>query len=196
MNAQFHSPFSDQPVVAPNALSAGGSRRSALRRIAGSGVLVATMLALGGCGFALRQPPEFSFSTVYVTNSLESPVSKALQRELASAGIQVVAGAPTGPQARTVVLGVIRDQRERTVVGQTTAGEVRELELRHRFRFNLATPTGKRLIEDQEILLQRDISFSESDVYAKAAEEQLMFTDMQSDLVQQVMRRLAAIKSL
>ena len=159
-------------------------------------MLVATMLALGGCGFALRQPPTFSFGTVYVTNSLESPVSKALQRELASAGVQVVAGAPAGPQARTVVLGVIRDQRERTVVGQTTAGEVRELELRYRFRFNLVTPTGKRLIDDQEILLQRDISFSEADVYAKTAEEQLMFTDMQNDLVQQVMRRLAAIKSL
>ena len=197
MNAQHLSQSSDPSAVASHTPAAASGRRSALRRIAGVGALAASTLALAGCGFALRQTPEFSFDTVYVTNSLASTVSKALQRELASAGLDVIAGSPPpGPKARTVVLGVIQDQRERTVVGQTTSGEVRELELRYRFRFNLVTPAGKRLIEDQEILLLRDITFSETEVYAKAAEEQLMFIDMQSDLVQQVMRRLAAIKSL
>jgi LPS-assembly lipoprotein len=196
MNAQIHTLPPRPSVSASHAPSADGGRRSTLLRIAGAGLLTVTALALGGCGFALRQAPTFSFDTVYVTNSVASTVSKALQRELSTAGIQVIAGAPTGPKARTVVLGVIRDQRERTVVGQTTSGEVRELELRYRFRFNLVTPVGKRLIDDQEILLQRDITFSETDVLAKSAEEQLMYTDMQSDVVQQVMRRLAAIKSL
>ncbi|QCB47990.1 LPS assembly lipoprotein LptE [Hydrogenophaga sp. PAMC20947] len=196
MNAQIHTLPSQPSVSVSNAPSVDGGRRSTLLRIAGAGALAASALALGGCGFALRQTPTFGFDTLYVTNSLESPVSKALQRELASAGIQVITGAPTGPKARTVVLGVMADQRERTVVGQTTSGQVRELELRYRFRFNLSTPTGKRLIANQEMLLQRDISFSETDVYAKAAEEQLMYTDMQSDMVQQVMRRLAAVKSL
>jgi LPS-assembly lipoprotein len=171
-------------------------KRRLLRRVAGAGALLALASALGGCGFALRQAPKFSFDTVYVTNNVASTVSKALQRELAAAGIQVIVGAPPGPKARSVVLGVQRDQRERSVVGQTTSGQVRELELRYRFSFNVATPTGKRLIEDREILLQRDISFSETDVYAKSAEEQLMYTDMQNDLVQQVLRRLAAIQSL
>ncbi len=194
---QHSIPPSRQPLAAhsDSSLAAIG-RRGALRRVAGASALMALVGALGGCGFALRQPPEFSFDTVYVTNNVASTVSKALQRELASAGIQVITGAPAGPQARAVVLGVLRDQRERTVVGQTTSGQVRELELRYRFTFNLATPAGKRLIEAREILLQRDISFSETDVYAKAAEEELMFSDMQSDLVQQVLRRLAAIHSL
>jgi LPS-assembly lipoprotein len=198
MNAKNNSLSSQSsaPVLTPAAQLVDGSRRLVLRRFAGAGALVATATALSGCGFALRKAPEFVFDTVYVTNRVTSTVAKALQRELTSAGLDVIAGAPPGPKARAVVLGVIRDQRERTVVGQTTSGEVRELELRYRFRFNLATPTGKRLIDNQEILLTRDISFSETDVYAKAAEEQLMYTDMQSDLVQQVMRRLAAIKSL
>jgi LPS-assembly lipoprotein len=42
----------------------------------------------------------------------------------------------------------------------------------------------------------RDISFNESSALAKETEEQLLYRDMQSDIVQQLMRRLAAVKSL
>ena len=55
---------------------------------------------------------------------------------------------------------------------------------------------GKELIPATEILQQRDISFSESAVLAKEAEEALLYRDMQTDIVQQLMRRLAAVKSL
>jgi LPS-assembly lipoprotein len=192
MNAQHPSLSSDPSGHLSPVQSVRDDRRQAMRRIAGVGALMATSIALGGCGFALRQAPTFSFDTVYVVDSLSSNVSRALQRELASSGIKIVAGLPSGAPAKAVVLRVVADQRERTVVGQTTSGQVRELE----FRFSLATPAGKRLIENQEILLQRDISFSETDVYAKAAEEQLMYADMQSDVVQQIMRRLAAVKAL
>ena len=44
------------------------------------------------------------------------------------------------------------------------------------------------------IALTRDITFADTDVLAKEAEEQLLFRDMQSDMVQQILRRLAAAK--
>ena len=46
------------------------------------------------------------------------------------------------------------------------------------------------------MVLQRDISFNETAVLAKETEEILLYRDMQSDLVQQLLRRVAAIKSL
>ncbi|HJW54370.1 MAG TPA: LPS assembly lipoprotein LptE, partial [Burkholderiaceae bacterium] len=46
-----------------------------------------------------------------------------------------------------------------------------------------------------DITLKRDISFNESAVMAKENEEALLYRDMQSDLVQQLLRRLHAIKS-
>jgi LPS-assembly lipoprotein len=73
---------------------------------------------------------------------------------------------------------------------------VRELQLRTRFKFRLATATGKDLLADTELLLERDISFTETAVLAKEAEEALLFRNMQSDIVQQVMRRLAAVRAL
>ena len=41
---------------------------------------------------------------------------------------------------------------------------------------------------------QRDISFSETAVLAKEAEEALLYKDMQADIVQQLLRRLGAAK--
>ncbi|MCY1554599.1 LPS-assembly lipoprotein LptE [compost metagenome] len=62
--------------------------------------------------------------------------------------------------------------------------------------FRLRTPTDKILIDDVEMLLERDISFNETQVLAKDAEEAMLYRDMRSDIVQQVVRRLAAVKSL
>jgi LPS-assembly lipoprotein len=40
----------------------------------------------------------------------------------------------------------------------------------------------------------RDISFSDERVLAKEQEEALLYRDMQNDMVQQIMRRMAAAK--
>jgi LPS-assembly lipoprotein len=196
MNAQLHSPTPLPAVASSDRVGQVPRRRPFLRRAAGVGALLVFASALTGCGFALRQAPNFGFNALYVTQNAGSPVSKALQRELSASGIQVAAGAPAPGLAGAVVLNVVIDRRERAVVGQTSNGQVRELELRYRFRYSLSTPAGKRLIEENELLLERDISFSETAALAKAAEEQLMFKDMEGDVVQQVMRRLASVKSL
>lgn len=98
--------------------------------------------------------------------------------------------------AAQVVLDVLTDQREKTVVGLNATGQVREFQLRTRLRFRLRTPQGKELIPETELLQTRDISFNESAVLAKEAEENLLYRDMQTDIVQQLMRRLAAVKTI
>jgi LPS-assembly lipoprotein len=82
------------------------------------------------------------------------------------------------------------------VVGLNASGQVREFQLRIRFKFKLRTPGGKELIPETELLQHRDISFNESAVLSKEAEENLLYRDMQTDIVQQLMRRLAAIKTV
>jgi LPS-assembly lipoprotein len=53
---------------------------------------------------------------------------------------------------------------------------------------------GKEVLVPTVISLKRTISFNESQVLAKESEEGLLYRDMQSDLVQQIMRRLAVLK--
>ena len=160
-------------------------------------LLVAGMgLALAGGGFKLRGAPELAFRTLYVNAGETSPIGNEIKRNLASLGDLTLIEDPKAQSSAEAVLDILHEAREKTVVGVNTSGQVREFQLRSRLRFRLRTPQGKELIAPTELLLQRDISFNESAVLAKEAEEGLMYRDMQSDIVQQLIRRLAAVKSL
>ena len=151
---------------------------------------------LSACGFALRKAPNYAFKTIYNGVVESSTLGTELNRNLEAGGtVKVIRDVRLIEQAE-VILDVLLDQREKTVVGVNASGQVREFQLRTRFRFQLRTLKGKLLIPPAEIVLQRDISFNESAVLAKETEEALLYRDMQSDIVQQVLRRLAAVKSL
>ena len=93
-----------------------------------------------------------------------------------------------------VVLRALDDARERSVVASTAAAQVRELQLRLKFNFRVDTPLGRELVPRVELLLKRDLSYSETQALAKEAEEAELFREMQADVVTQVLRRLAAIQ--
>jgi LPS-assembly lipoprotein len=154
----------------------------------------AAALALAGCGFELRRAPEFAFNTMVLPAS--GGVATELRRTLAS--VPNVKVLPVGANVNDaqVILDVLENSQEKVVVGINASGQVREFQLRSRVKFRLRTPQGRELIPQTELQQQRDVSFNESAVLAKEAEEALLYRDMQRDLVQQLMRRLAAVKQI
>ena len=146
---------------------------------------------LGGCGFALRRPPELRFRTIalrgFVARSL---LAQELKMQIDASQTTLVVESPAQAQ---VVLEALADARERSSVASTSAGQVRELQLRARLRFRLLRRDGSELIAPTEILLTRDLSYSETAALAKEQEEALLYRAMQSDIVSQVLRRLAAV---
>jgi LPS-assembly lipoprotein len=166
-------------------------RRALLSLMASS-----TALSLAGCGFQLRKAPDFAFTTLFSGLPESSPLGVELRRSLESTRkVKVITDGRQINDAQ-VILDVLGDQREKQVLSRNATGQVREFQLRMRFRFKLRTLAGKELIPETEILQQRDISFNESAVLAKEAEEALLYRDMQGDVVQQIMRRLAAVTEL
>ena len=153
------------------------------------------LLTMGGgllasCGFELRCTPELPFSRIALDGfATRSPLAEELRRALAQAA-EVV---PASDRAQ-VVLHALTDARERGVVASTADGQVRELQLRVRLTFRLSTPAGAELIPQTELLLTRDMSYSESLALAKEYEEVQLYRAMQSDIVSQVLRRLARVK--
>ena len=167
------------------------SRRTLLASLAAPLALT----ALAGCGFKLRGVPEFAFRSLYVNAPPNSPLARELRRMLeASSGALELLTEPIQMPKAEAVLDVLQEQHERSVVGLTASGQVRELQLRLRIKFKLRTPAGDELIPETELLQQRDISYSETIALAKEAEEALLYRSMQTDLVQQLMRRLAAVQ--
>ena len=159
------------------------------------GLLIAWTLTVGmlaGCGFHLRNSQEFTFDTIALSPAPGSAIAIDLTRYLGDKVVPAVskAGSPA-PQA---ILDIVQEQREKMVVAVNASGQVREMQLLIRLKFRVRTPQGEPLIAVTEITQQRDITFNESSALAKEAEEILLYRDMQNDIVQQMLRRLAAIK--
>jgi LPS-assembly lipoprotein len=152
-------------------------------------------LLLAACGFQLRQAPNLAFSTLFGNFSESSSLATELRRGLESTGVRVITDARQIDAAQ-VILDVFQDQREKTVVGVTSSGLVREFQLRVRFKFRLRDKTGKELIPETELLQQRDFSYTESAALSKEAEEAILYRSMQSDIVQQALRRLSSVTAL
>ena len=157
-------------------------------------LLALGLAPLAGCGFELRRAPELHFRTLALTGfAPRSPLADELRMNVNASQTTVVVDSAAQAQ---VVLEAIADAREKSVVASTAAGQVRELQLRARLNFRLRTPSGRELIPATEILLSRDLSYSETAALAKEQEETFLYRAMQSDIVAQVMRRLAAVPSI
>ena len=155
-------------------------------------------LGLAGCGFELRKAPVFAFKSLSVEGSealLKSAMINQIRRELRATGSVTVLPAEDASKA-DVILEILGEDRNRIVISTNSAGLVRELQLQLRIRFRLRTPGGKDLLPASEVSQTSDLSFNETNALAKEGEADLLFRDMQSDIAQQLMRRIAAVKSL
>ena len=156
-------------------------------------MIAAAALPLAGCGFELRRAAELRFRTITLEGfSRQSPLLEELRQQINASKTTLVVDAASQAQ---VVLDAISDVRERGVVASTATGQVRELQLRTRFVFKLRSASGRELIPPVELLRSRDMSYSENAALAKEQEEALLYRIMQSDIVAQVMRRLAAVQA-
>jgi LPS-assembly lipoprotein len=167
-----------------------GARRSWVAALA-----VVLALVLAGCGFQLRQTPDFVFKSVYLAAAPTSPLGIELKRHLAASHVELITDAAQQAQAQAI-LDILSELRTKTVVGVSATGQVREFQLRLNLKFRLRTPQGKELIPETELVQQRALTYDEFFALAKEGEEALLYRNMQSDMVQQILRRMAAVKSL
>lgn len=154
-----------------------------------------TAVLLSACGFQLRGSTgqaNLPFKTIYLGFPPSSPLGTELRRNIrANDETQVVADA----KAAQAILEVLSESREKAVLSLNSQGRVREYTLYYKLRFRVKGQQDQELLAATEIVLKRDFSFNEAQAIAKEKEEELLYRDMQSDLVQQILRRLAAIKA-
>ncbi len=142
--------------------------------------------SLAGCGFRLRQPPNLVYRRIALIGfEARSPMAEALRSALpADIAVQ---DTPAGAE---VVITVLQDRYYRTVAASTTAGQVRELQLRVLLRYRLTTPEGHMLVSDTQLEQTRNLSYSESWALAKSTEETALAREMRNDIAAQLLRVL------
>ena len=166
-------------------------RRRLLRSAALTGSALALAPLLAACGFRLRGSARFAYGSLHLAAT--TPLAEELRIALRGNGLQVF-GSQDPPERAQVVLLITGEQRARVVVSRTSNGQVRELQLRLSVRVSARSARGVDLITDLLMEQQRDVSYNETAALAKEAEEEFLFRDMQSDLAQQLVRRLATLQ--
>jgi LPS-assembly lipoprotein len=180
----------DDAPSGPRAAEAAGDGLAApsRRRLLLAGGGLATLL-VSGCGFHLRGPQALDFATVHVNTPAQTELGAQLRRLIGTTGTTTVVEDAAQAEAR---LQILSNSRGREILSLTGAGKVREYQLTQRLRFQLLDKTGAPLIAPTSLTARREYTFDDSQVLGKEQEENLLYRDMQNDLVQQLMRRLAA----
>ena len=148
---------------------------------------------LSACGFHLRGSngeADLPFKTILLGFPDTSTLGAELKRNVRANGTAVV----TDPKLAEAIFEVLSETREKIILSLSSTGRVREYTLYYKLKFRVKNNQDRELLAPVEIALKRDISFNDSQVLAKEAEEGLLYRDMQSDMVQQILRRMAALK--
>ncbi|HYI85615.1 MAG TPA: LPS assembly lipoprotein LptE [Burkholderiales bacterium] len=153
-------------------------------------LLVLALVLLAGCGFRLRGTAEVPFETLYLPGAT-SGIALDLKRYIqAGTNARVVDDAAKAD----AIMQFTEEGRLKEVLSLTGTGKVREFQLRYRVGFRVHDGKGTDFVPQSVIQLTRDVTFNDAEILAKEQEEQILFRDMQTDMVQQILRRLAAAK--
>jgi LPS-assembly lipoprotein len=148
---------------------------------------VLSCLALAACGFQLRGTADLPFETIYVPNATAG-IALDLKRNLRSGTSTRVLEEPAGAEAQ---LQFTEETRRKDILSLSSAGRVSEYRLIYRVGFRVADGKGVEFLPLNVVTLTRDMTYDDAQVLAKEAEELLLFREMQSDMVQQIMRRIS-----
>ncbi|MDE2594301.1 MAG: hypothetical protein KGL57_08690 [Burkholderiales bacterium] len=177
-------------------------RRLTVKALA-TGLAVGVSLSLSACGFQLRTAPTMSFKTIQLTGfASNSPLAAELARAIEASGTRVVDTTLEAAQAASsatvpishIILESLRDTRDEAVASTTAYGQVRDMLARTHLRYRILRGDGSVIIPPTSLELANTLTFNEKDALAKADEYDALHRAMQTDIVNQVIRRLAAIK--
>lgn len=154
----------------------------------------ALSLSLSACGFRLRGSggsAMLPFKTMYISVPGTPSLGIELRRNIEGAGgTDVIAD----EKLAEVKLEVLSNTRDKQVLTLNSQGRVREFTLYSRVSFQVRDQANNVLLAPAPIVLRRTMSYDESLVLAKESEEATLYREMQSDMVQQILRRIAVLK--
>lgn len=158
--------------------------------------VLASTLMLSACGFKLRGSilgNDLPFKSIFISAAENSTLGSELRRYIRGSGELAIKDRPEDAEA---ILDIVSEVRNKVILSLNSQGRVREFVLNYQVTIRIRNNAGATYLAPTVIALKRDLSYNESQVLAKEEEEKMLYRDMQSDAVQQILRRMAAIKSV
>ena len=162
-----------------------------MRGTAGCIATLALSIGLFACGFHLRGEAHYAFATLFLNSAPALPLSSELKRSLEGIGSAQLVAAAASAEA---VLDVNSVEDTKQILSLSGGGRVAEYLLTKRVLFRVHDNDGKDWLPTAEVLVRRSYTYSDTEALAKEAQEQRLWREMQTDSVQQIVRRLQAAK--
>jgi len=157
-------------------------------------ILLVLAISMSACGFHLRGHntggADFPFTSLYVKSTAPSPFIADLQNGLELYKIKVTASAAEAD----LTLDIVSEASNKQILALSGTGQVLEYQLNYRVSLRAYDKQMNDWLPADEIILVRSLPYDDAQILAKEQEEALLYRDMRSDAVQQVMRRLSRAK--
>lgn len=146
---------------------------------------------VAGCGFQLRRLDGIPFANLYLDAPSGSVVGQRIRNTLISNKTTRLTATPDQAEA---TLNIGPEERSKTILSLSGAGRVTEYRLGLLLTYSIVSRDGQVLAEPETIDLSRDLTYDDSQLLAKGAEEQLLYRDMEESATQRILRRLRNLK--
>lgn len=157
-------------------------------------LLVAATLLLSACGFHLRghdqQGKEYGFRSIYLKTPSETPFTTELRAQLELNKIVLTSSSTQAD----LTLEVVAETTNKQIMALSGAGQIREYQIRYSVSLRAYDSQMNDWLNADEIMLQRSLTYDDSQILAKEQEEAMIMRDMRADAAQQVIRRLSRAK--
>jgi LPS-assembly lipoprotein len=164
------------------------ARHSRFARLSVGLVLIGGLVA---CGFHLRGEAHYAFETMFLSAPPALPITIELKRSLAGIGSAKLVD--KAPEAQ-VVLDIVSVEDNKQILSLSGGGKVSEFLLIKRVLVRVHDNDGNDWLPTSEVLVRRSYTYSDTEALAKEAQEQRLWREMQTDAVQQIVRRLQAAR--
>lgn len=159
-----------------------------MKRRAFLAVVPAALVA--GCGFKLRRVEGMPFASLFINAPAGGAVAQRIRSSLARSGHTRLVESASDAEA---VLRLDQEVRSKTILSLSGAGRVTEYRLGLKLTYSVSGSEGRVWAAAETIELIRDMTYDDAQVLAKAAEEQLLYRDMEDNAALRILRRMQGI---
>jgi LPS-assembly lipoprotein len=163
----------------------------AMARRGRAGLVAGALLGLSACGFHLQGAGSLpaGMSRTYVTSPRQhSDFLQTLTSTLRQRGTEVL----RAPEDSAATLELTADDTGQRVLSVSARNIPREYEVYYTVTFSLKLK-GQNVIDHETLVVTRSYTFDETQVLAKAAEEEVLRRALAEDLARRVVQRIESV---
>ena len=156
------------------------------------GLALFSFATLSACGWRIRGKIDLPYKNLFLNGSMTQEFRDTLEMYLRINDIALVKSA----KEAELVLEIITEQNAKQVLSYNGAGQITAYRIISRVAFRTFDPNGIEVTPEADIYLTRDVDFDQANVQSFDLLVAEHIKVMRTDIVNQLMRRLAAIKKL